>query len=148
MLFESQQDQQNEQAVASRFVEWLKAKKNLHRSFNKLEGLSPIDYAICSGRTVTSWLECKVRKFDSQQYHSVIIDQRKFVELLEFASWTICPVYLATLYSDGNLFLYRVGPDWRKDILEVRWLKRTNPRWSLDNKPVVLLNKDAFIPIR
>ena len=147
MLFENDDDRSNEERIADRVKQWL-ADKNKHREFKKMTEQNTVDYAICCGRSITGFLECKQRTFSSDQYDSVLIDLTKMISLLEFASWSTVPVWLAVCYSDDRLFVYRIGNKMREDIREVRWLERRDPRWPFDNKPVVLLNRQHFIAIR
>jgi len=148
MLFENDNDRSNEQAIADRVQLWLAEQKNRQRTFNKMPANSVIDFAICCGKTVTGYLECKARTFDSGRFNNVMIDHSKLIQLLEYASWSTIPIWLAVSYTDERVFLYRVGPGTREDVLETRWLQRNNPRWPLDNKPVVLLDRSKFIAIR
>jgi hypothetical protein len=148
MLFENENDRSNEQAIADRMQLWLKERKNRQRTFNKMPAKSVIDFAICAGRTVTGYLECKARTFNSDRFSNVMIDHSKLIQLLEYASWSTVPVWLAVSYTDDRLFLYRIEGKVREDILETRWLQRTSPRVSADNKPVVLLDRSKFIAIR
>lgn len=147
MLFENDEDRSNEERIADRVKNWL-ADKNRIRQFKKMSDTNTVDYAICNGRAVTGFLECKQRTFPSDHYDSILIDLSKMIALLEFASWSTVPVWLAVNYSDDRLFVYRIGNKMRDDIEEVRWLERRDPRWPFDNKPVVLLNRQHFIAVR
>ena len=147
MLFENENDRSNEQRMADRIQLWLRERKNRQRTFHKMPDKSVIDFAICAGKTVTGYLECKSRTFDSDRFSNVMIDHSKLIQLLEWASWSTVPVWLGVSYTDDRLFLYRIDGKVREDILETRWLMRNSPRVAADNKPVVLLDRSKFIAI-
>lgn len=147
MLFETEADRDHEQAIADRMKVWLDEHKNRKRTFNKLAGNQPVDFAICAGHSITGYLECKSRTFNSDRFNNVMIDQSKLIDLLNYASGTPVPVWLAVSYTDEKLFLTPINAEIKNDILETRWLQRKHRRWVFDNKPIVLLNRSNFISI-
>lgn len=145
--YETPADLKNEEAIIDVVQDWMQS-KGFIRTFRKMPKMSTVDYATCNGDEITSWVEVRKQSFPSNKYDAVMIDYRKVVKMLEWASWSQIPLLFVVGYSDDEVIAWRVGHKWNKHLLGLRWLHRNAPRDAQDNAPVAMIKKDAFEIVR
>ena len=145
--FETATDLENEKSIIAVVQDWMQSKGCI-RTFRKMPKMSTVDYATCNGDEITSWVEVRQQSFPSTKYKAVMIDYRKMVKMLEWASWSQIPLWFVVAYSDDEVKAWRVGHKWNKELIGLRWLHRNTPRDSQDNAPVVMIKKEAFTTVR
>lgn len=132
--YETQDDLRNEENAIRR-LEQVSGRKSF-----KLPKSYRIDFAMCDGEEITSWIEVKCRKNPFRQYPTLAIGITKLMAGIAFEQKTGLPFFLVVHWPDFLGYI-RI-----KDMTEFKILKggRTDRNDSADVEPMVHIPIQMF----